>query len=445
MQTRVRPIWVTLACALSLCVACGGSGGGDDGGNGDFGLTRRIAVTGLTFPTGQPNPSDLRAVSAFPNLGFSRPIFLTSAGDGTNRLFVAEQGGTIYVFPNRADVTSGERTMFLDLAVSRAGNEEGLLGLAFDPDYATNRRFYVYYSLSSPRRSRISRFEASPSNPNVALPTETILLEFNQPFSNHNGGSLAFGPDGYLYVASGDGGSGGDPQNNAQNMDNLLGKILRMNTDGTPAADNPFFTTPTANRSYIYAYGLRNPWRMSFDRATGRLWAGDVGQGSFEEIDVITRGGNYGWRFFEGDANFNNPTGLPASQFEGPVVTYGRSLGQSVTGGYVYRGSLLPSLRGVYLYGDFVERTASGRFVHDGQQTIENRHRHLESTAADGPDRIVRRGRGRGTVRLLVRRIGILSLRGESARRPTSDVPETPFRGRALHRALTPLTPARGV
>ncbi len=340
-----------LGCAVFVA-GCGGSSAAPQ-----FGLSARTVVQGLNLPTGLPVPSDLREVRAFSNLGFDRPIFLTSAGDGTDRLFVAEQGGTIYVFPNRDDVAVNERSTFLQINVSRAGNEEGLLGLAFDPDYATNRRFYVYYSLASPRRSRISRFEASPSDPNAALTTETVLLEFDQPFSNHNGGCMAFGPDDKLYVASGDGGSGGDPQNNGQSMNTLLGKILRINTDGTPVVDNPFYTTPTALRSYIWAYGLRNPWRISFDRTTGRLWAGDVGQGSMEEIDVITRGGNYGWRLFEGNESFNNPTGLPASNFEGPIVTYPRSLGQSITGGYVYRGPTLTTLQGVYLYGDF----ASGR------------------------------------------------------------------------------------
>ncbi|MDH3590290.1 MAG: PQQ-dependent sugar dehydrogenase [Planctomycetota bacterium] len=348
---RGIPLWLSILVAA----ACGGSSGGDPS---TFGIPQRVIVQGLTFPTGQPQPAQLSEVDAFPGLpNFDRPLFITHAGDGTNRLFVATQGGDIYVFPNRGDVTGADRRLFLSISVSRATNEEGLLGLAFDPDYANNRRFYVYYSLANPRRSRVARYEADPTDQNVALTAETTLLEFDQPFGNHNGGCLQFGPDDKLYITSGDGGSGGDPQNNAQNLGNLLGKVLRINTDGSQPTDNPFFTQQGEPESYIWAYGLRNPWRMSFDRGTGRLWLGDVGQGAFEEIDVIVRGGNYGWRLFEGDAIFDNPQGLPASMFIGPVTAYGRGLGQSVTGGVVYRGALLPTLQGVYVYGDF----ASGR------------------------------------------------------------------------------------
>jgi len=353
-----------LILVLATCAACGGGGGGGGSGNpGGSGLD-------VNFPTGLPSPSPLQAVDAFPNLSFSRPLFLTHPGDGTDRLFVVEQDGRVRVFDN--DPATGTATVFLDLTgqVSRAGNEEGLLGLAFHPDYGTNGFFYVYYSLANPRRSRLSRFTVS-ADPSVADPnSEQVLLEFAQPFSNHNGGCLAFGPDGKLYVASGDGGSGGDPGNNAQSLGNLLGKILRLNGDGTVPADNPF-VGQTGARGEIWAFGLRNPWRFSFDRATGDLWCGDVGQGSVEEIDLIERGANYGWRVFEGDESFDNPQGLPASSFTGPVVTYTHALGQSVTGGYVYRGAELATLIGAYLYADFV----TGRVwaaVHDGSQVVSN-------------------------------------------------------------------------
>ena len=285
---------------------------------------------------------------------------MTSSRDGTDRLFCIDQNGRIVVFPNRNDVASSEVRVFLDISprVRRTNLEEGLLGLAFDPNYRTNGFFYVYYSATQGGHiSRVSRFRVSTGDVNAADPaSETILLEFAQPYSNHNGGMLAFGPDGMLYIGSGDGGSGDDPQNNSQNLGNLLGKILRIRSDGRIPADNPFVGVAGA-RGEIWAYGLRNPWRFSFDRQTGTLWAGDVGQNRFEEIDIVVKGGNYGWRVFEGNASHINPTGAPASQFHAPVLAYDRGGGRCVTGGYVYRGAAIPSLRGKYLYADF----SSGR------------------------------------------------------------------------------------
>ncbi len=353
---------------LALAALAGCSGGGGEVVVVAFGLDNRVEVTTLTFPTGLPQPGALTAVRAFPNLGFNRPVFLTAPSDGTNRIFVVEQDGRIYVFPNDRNVVG--RTLFLDITgpVSRAGNEEGLLGLAFHPAYASNGYFYVYYSMANPRRSRISRFTVSAGDPNVAdAGSELILLEFNQPFGNHNGGCLLFGPDGKLYISSGDGGSGNDPQNNAQNLGTLLGKILRLNDDGTVPADNPFIAQAGA-RGEIWAYGLRNPWRMSFDRNTGDLWCGDVGQNRVEEIDLIVRGANYGWRDFEGDRP-NIPGGLPP--FTPPVATYTHALGFSVTGGYVYRGTRVPSLFGAYMYADFVTNRVWA-LVWDGNQVVTN-------------------------------------------------------------------------
>ena len=323
-----------------------------------------------TAPPALPTPiAAPQIVAAFPNLSFTAPLFITHAGDASNRLFVVEQAGRILVFTNTATVTS--TSVFLDIR-SRvlSGGEQGMLGLAFDPGYASNGFFYVYYMIDAPRRGRVSRFRVS-MDPNQAdTASETVLLEFDDPFENHNGGMLVFGADGKLYIALGDGGSGGDPNNNAQNLGTILGKILRINPNGAIPADNPFVGTVGA-RGEIWAYGLRNPWRMSFDRVTGRLWAGDVGQSAREEIDIIVRGGNYGWRFYEGTASFNNPDARPLDDFIAPVYEYGRDIGRSITGGYVYRGPGVPSLVGAYMYADFI----TGKIwalVHDGTSVVSN-------------------------------------------------------------------------
>ena len=321
-----------------------------------FGLTQRVAPN-LNIPLGSVAPDSWRAVVAYRNLSFSSPILVTHSPDGTNRMFVVEQGGTVKVFPNDPNVASA-RT-FLDISGRiRAGGEEGLLGLAFAPDYATSRRFYVYYSpVSGARRTVVSRFTASATNPDQAnAASEELLLTIPQPFSNHNGGMLAFGPDGMLYIGTGDGGSGGDPQDNAQNKGVLLGKILRVDVSGSGLAipaDNPFVGQPGA-RGELWAIGMRNPWRFSFDRQTGALWCGNVGQNEREEVDVITRGGNYGWPVFEGTGVFRNPSGFPASSFVRPIVEYPAATGRSVVGGYVYRGDKYPAMRGAYFYADYV-------------------------------------------------------------------------------------------
>lgn len=297
--------------------------------------------------------------NAFPNLRFSRPLDLQSPSDGTDRIFIVEQGGTIKVFSN--DETTSESTNFLDIQNNTVSQDElGLLGLAFHPNYSANGLFYVTYTPSADL-AVVSRFQVSSSDPNTANPdSETILLRIPQPFTNHNGGQLAFGPDSYLYIASGDGGSGGDPQGNAQNLTNLLGKILRIDVDRTEnglsytiPADNPFLSSSSA-RHEIYAYGLRNPWRFSFDVQTNVLWAGDVGQNAIEEIDVIENGGNYGWNTLEGTQCFGaetcNNIGLIA-----PVFEYNQSANdRSITGGYVYRGQTNTALQGLYIYGDFI-------------------------------------------------------------------------------------------
>ncbi len=297
---------------------------------------------------------------AFPDLSFQRPVDLQHAGDATERLFVVEQAGVIALF-DRSDPEPAAG-VFLDIRDRvNDGGEKGLLGLAFHPDFARNGFFYVNYTAASPLRTVIARYGISAADPDVADPdSESILLEFNQPFSNHNGGQLAFGADGYLYIATGDGGSGGDPQGNGQSLSTLLGKILRIDVNGGSEelsyaipADNPF-AGQEGVRPEIYALGMRNPWRISFDRSTGELWAGDVGQNSFEEVDLIRRGGNYGCNAVEGETCFNPRSDCAPDRFDAPVWVYGRDQGGSVTGGYVYRGRRVPELFGSYVYADWV-------------------------------------------------------------------------------------------
>lgn len=354
--------------------ACSSGGGGGGGGGAPFGLQVRVPVSTLAFPTNNPQPLPLTPVNAFSNLSFDQPTFLTFAPDQSNRLFVLEKPGRIRVFPNDPNVT--QSTVFLDLSSKViSGGEQGMLGLAFSPNFSQDNLFYVYYSAGNPRRSVISRFQVSSGDPNRANPaSEEILLEVDQPFENHNAGMIAFGPDDMLYIALGDGGSGGDPFNHGQNRATLLGNLLRIDpSSGSPytiPSDNPFVNV-SGVRGEIWAYGLRNPWRFSFDRQTGELWLADVGQSEREEVNIIEKGGNYGWRELEGNAPFQ-PTGFsPPTPFIPPIIDYGRSVGNSVTGGYVYRGSALPSLVGSYLYGDF----ASGRIfalVNTSQGVLSN-------------------------------------------------------------------------
>lgn len=286
------------------------------------------------------------------------PLYLTHAGDGTGSLFVVEQTGRI-----RALLRAGDkppllhRRPFLDLTDRvLSGGERGLLGLAFHPQYKTNGRFFVNYTRKPDGATVIAEWSRSSHHPLVASPDETILMVVEQPYANHNGGMLSFGPDGYLYIGLGDGGSGGDPQNRAQNRQERLGKILRIDVDRSrPFAippDNPY--AQHGGRSEIFAFGLRNPWRFSFDRQTGDLWAGDVGQYRWEEIDIITRGGNYGWRVMEGTHCFSPPDGCEVEGLTLPVAEYFHESGRcSVIGGYVYRGHAMPDYRGIYFYGDY--------------------------------------------------------------------------------------------
>ena len=290
--------------------------------------------------------------------GLVSPVFATSAGDGSERMFVVEQGGVIRVV--QAGTTTA--SVFLDISQKViAGGEQGLLGLAFHPQYASNGRFFVYYTRSGDGGIVVAEYGAS-ANRDVAATTESVLLAIPHPVNaNHNGGMLAFGPDDYLYVGVGDGGSASDPPDNAQNLESLLGKILRIDVDhAAPGvryavpADNPFVNAP--GRDEIYAYGLRNPWRFSFDRVTGVLWVGDVGQNAREEVDMpVVRGGNYGWRVYEGaSCTGNDPTLCDPENYRLPLFDYAHDDGRcSITGGFVYRGRQQALPGGTYVFADF--------------------------------------------------------------------------------------------
>jgi len=288
--------------------------------------------------------------------GLAGPTDIQFPDDGSGRMFVVQQSGLIRIFPNGAL----RDQPFLDIrSKTAAGGERGLLGLAFPPNYAAKQRFYVNYTDLN-GDTVISTFRVS-SDPNVTdSSSETILLTQKQPFPNHNGGGLAFGPDGFLYAGLGDGGSGGDPLGNGQNLGTLLGKMLRVDVESTPGTlrippSNPFVSRSGA-RGEIWAYGLRNPWRFSFDRQTGDLWIADVGQDSYEEIDrqpASSAGGeNYGWNITEGLHCYQAQTCATAG-LTPPIFEYPHTLGCSITGGFVYRGTKSPRLRGDYVYGDY--------------------------------------------------------------------------------------------
>jgi len=298
--------------------------------------------------------------------GLSLPLFVTAPPGDTTRLFIVEQRegdakGRIKIMKNGSILP----TPFLTTTTLATGNEQGLLGLAFAPDYATSGRFYVNYT-DSTWATRIVRFTVS-GNPDVANPTGQIILSIPQPYNNHNGGWMGFGPDGFLYVATGDGGNGGDPEDRAQAVDSLLGKMLRLDVSGssyTSPPSNPFFGA-MPGRDEVWAFGLRNPWRPSFDRETGDLVIADVGQSAWEEVNAPTKaaGVNYGWRCFEGNEPYSSSNSTPCTSCTQPGCTvfpayvYDHTLGRcSITGGYVYRGCAIPDLRGTYFFADYCGR-----------------------------------------------------------------------------------------
>jgi glucose/arabinose dehydrogenase len=364
------PARTLLVALLSLLAACGGGGGGsfggDDGGGG--------------APPPPPSELTLSVERAFPNLpAFSAPVLAVQAPDDGSTWYVVEQAGRVMAFEDVANVAT-TRT-FVDLrARVTSGGETGLLGMAFHPSFPADVRVFLSYTttLGDDLVSRVSEFRSNDGGQTLDPASERVLLRVTQPASNHNGGHVAFGhDDGLLYIGLGDGGGAGDEWGsigNGQKRETVLGKMLRIDVDGTNGAvpyrippENPYASnSPCAEGDgpqpcpEIYAYGFRNPWRWSFDRATGELWVADVGQSAREEIDRVTVGGNYGWRCFEGTAPFNSDCGPNASTSLPPVAEYDHDAGRSITGGFVYRGSEFPALAGRYVFGDFV----SGRLWH---------------------------------------------------------------------------------
>ena len=316
-----------------------------------------LLVSSAVWPLGLAKAQDFIRPEALAT-GLTRPVGIAHAGDGSGRLFIVEQGGQVLIH-------DGEKLLrrpFLDISqLVTCCREQGLLGIAFHPRYGKNRRFFLHYT-DRDGNNVVARYRVSSRNPNRALArSERILLTVPQPRANHNGGQIAFGPDGYLYIAIGDGGGGGDPDNLAQNRRNLLGNLLRIDVDqGLPysvPADNPF-VGQTRRRDEIWVWGLRNPWRFSFDRLTGDLFIGDVGQRDREEIDFQAAGSpggeNFGWPVMEGRACFKPPRGCERDGKVLPILQYRHLNGNcSVTGGYVYRGSAQPAAAGLYFFGDF--------------------------------------------------------------------------------------------
>lgn len=326
--------------------------------------------------------------------GLTRPVFVTAPPGDNKRLFIVEQRsgsvGTIRIL----DLTTGTLlpSAFFTISPVTTGSEQGLLGLAFHPDYASNRQFYVNFTESgggSAGRTVVARYLADPVNPNTFVPgSRQDVIRIDQPFSNHNGGWIGFGPDGYLYVSMGDGGSGGDPQANAQNLNVLLGKLLRLDVDGDdfPSDVNANYRIPSDNpfvgigRGEIWAYGMRNAWRCSFDRETHDLWIADVGQGTWEEIDFQPAGSpggeNYGWRCYEGNASYNSTNCAAPNTMVFPIYAYSHSSGCSISGGYVYRGGIC-DLRGTYFFSDYCSNQI-WTFRYDGANVLDFRNRTTE-------------------------------------------------------------------
>jgi quinoprotein glucose dehydrogenase len=310
----------------------------------------------------------IRVSRLFPSLQLRRPVQALQAPGDTRALFVLEQAGRI-VRLDLQDASITEAPTWLDIReqVHDRGNEEGLLSMAFHPKFAENGQFFLYYTATSPLRSELTRFTVDRASGKPDPRSAKVLLEIPQPYSNHNGGTVLFGPDGMLYLSIGDGGAANDPHNHGQNPSTLLGTVIRIDvdrtTDGKPyavPADNPFVGNAKAAPE-VWAYGLRNVWRMSFDRATGKLFGGDVGQNAWEEIDIIQRGGNYGWNVREGRHAFApGRPGAFSTEFIEPIAEYGHGDGVSVTGGFVYRGARFPVLTGVYLYADYAFGTIWG-------------------------------------------------------------------------------------
>ena len=320
-------------------------------------------------PTTPASPPTLSVSRVYPALSFSSPVGMLQAPSDASRWFVIEQAGSVRVFANVTAPTTASTFIDISSRVS-SGGETGLLGMAFHPSFPGDPRVFLYYTAGSPLTVRISSFVTRDGGQTLDPTSEVVLLTIAKPESNHNGGQLVFGPEGFLYAGVGDGGGGGDQHGaigNGQSTQTLLGKILRLNINSTSGSfaygipvGNPFAGsalcgaggTGSSNCAEIYAWGLRNPWRFSFDRSGGALWIADVGQGSWEEVDRITAPANLGWRCREGAHDYNTNCGAATNLVE-PVAEYGHSLGQSITGGFVYRGNAYANLRGRYVFGDF--------------------------------------------------------------------------------------------
>lgn len=365
-----------------------------------FVLILVLVASAAGFCGDAPPADDLPAiklVKPFPKRAFNRPMFLCHAGDGSGRLFLVEQDGRILILPAQPDQ---EPAVFLNIVgkTTRVDNEEGLLCVAFDPDFKANGFFYIWYSMAGPRRHVLARLSVSKTNPNAADPaSEKILMEISKPFGNHNGSTLAFGKDGFLYISIGDGGNANDPHRNGQNLNSHLAKILRIDVGKDEGGrgyaipkDNPFVGRADA-KPEIFAYGCRNVWRMSFDRETGALYAGDVGQDKWEEVNLIVKGGNYGWNLREGRVKFERSSDPAASaaaaNFVDPIWIYDRKMGTSITGGYVYRGKRIPGLVGHYVCGDYTIGTIFGLKLKDdkvaGEKIILSQPKNITSFGED--------------------------------------------------------------
>ena len=385
MQSNVRRV-LTLGLVSALsCASCADSDAATGGSD--------AAAQAATTPAAGQIP-DIRLEAMWPGMPLVRPVQVTHDGVHADRLYVVEQPGRILAVDRDASASTFDVILDLREPVFDRHNEEGLLALAFHPDFATNRWFFIYYSADKPRRGVVARYTMRDDDGVMRADPDSglIILEQEQRWGNHNGCALAFGPDGMLYISLGDGGAANDPLGSGQDLSTLLGTILRIDVDRASAeepyavpADNPFVGRADA-RDEIWAYGLRNVWRMSFDRETGELWAGDVGQNRWEEIDLIVKGGNYGWNRREGKHPFRG--GDDAEGMIDPVVEYPRQLGVSVTGGHVYRGAAHASLQGVYLYADYATGRIWGFRYEDGEargnrEVLQGMRRPISSFGED--------------------------------------------------------------
>lgn len=384
-QSRSPNVYQQLACKpYSLLLAgllittqlngCGGSSYSALAASSSSASSSSGSASSSSSSTSSSSSSSALTLSdAFPNLtAFTEPVFAVQAPGDNTRWFVVEKQGVVRVFSNAANVSSASVMLDISTAVQSNSQELGLLGLAFHPSFPSDPRVFVNYTatVNGVLVSRVSAFRTTNGGATIDPTTETILLTVNQPEQNHKGGNLAFGADGDLYIGFGDGGGSGDQHGtigNAQNLNILLGKILRIDVGAANATsysiptDNPYSNNAPCNVAgtgsqacpEIFAYGFRNPWRYSFDSQTGDLWVGDVGQSSWEEVDLVTKGNNYGWRCREGKHPFDMTGCGDVSLYTDPIAEYDHTQGIAITGGYVYRGSLSPAMQGKYIYGDY--------------------------------------------------------------------------------------------